>query len=389
MALGVAAALLPMASLPTAQAALPPTFDTGATVLVLSPVERVTVNDWLGGALCKNTSNNCVDVNYVPVNVPGGVVALDTAIANTPGPKIVFGFSGGAAVSAVYLQQHAADPVDENVSFVVIGNPTRKYGGSGISKVAPMPETGYNVIDISREYDSVSDKTRNPFNLLADANAAAGFMFIHLDYSSVDIYAPENTVWTEGNTTYVFVPTPNIPLLEPLRRLGLTELADALNAPLKAKIDRAYDRPYLVTPPPTDPPTDPPTTVTAAALPASSGVRTSAAQAKQTRTLAPAKAVPAQPAATSTAAVDTDTTTIRVLPKANKVVAQHLSSLKSALKSSASKPKSTTSTSSTVDGNKVEPAKVGGGQTASSSEGSKPAEAPVQDGATDGNGSSE
>src|SRR5690606_11563240 len=72
-----------------------------------------------------------------------------------------------------------------------------------------------------------------------------GFMFIHADYEDVDLYDPRNYVWTEGNTTYVFVPTENLPLLQPLRWLGLTGIADALNEPLKAIVEQAYDRSYL------------------------------------------------------------------------------------------------------------------------------------------------
>ena len=65
----------------------------------------------------------------------------------------------------------------------------------------------------------------------------------------MDIDDPANTVWTEGNTKYVFVPTENLPLLEPLRRIGLTELADALNGPLKEIVEQGYHRNL-----PTDPP---------------------------------------------------------------------------------------------------------------------------------------
>ena len=76
------------------------------------------------------------------------------------------------------------------------------------------------------------------------ANANAGFLFVHQDYEDVDIYDPANYVWTEGNTTYVYVPTKNLPLLEPLRWVGLSALADALNEPLKEIVERAYDRSY-------------------------------------------------------------------------------------------------------------------------------------------------
>lgn len=55
--------------------------------------------------------------------------------------------------------------------------------------------------------------------------------------------APDNVVTHKGNTTTILVPTQNLPLLQPLRDLGLNDLADKLNAPLKRIVDSAYTRP--------------------------------------------------------------------------------------------------------------------------------------------------
>lgn len=128
---------------------------------------------------------------------------------------------------------------------MLIGNPGRKYGGGHVRLGEVTPETEYDVIDVSRQYDRASDWPDHPMNLLAFLNASAGLTNIHINYDEVDIYDPANYVWKEGNTTYVFIPTENIPLLEPLRKLGLTELADRLNGPLKERIEKAYDRSYL------------------------------------------------------------------------------------------------------------------------------------------------
>ncbi|MCH9734305.1 MAG: PE-PPE domain-containing protein, partial [Actinomycetia bacterium] len=43
----------------------------------------------------------------------------------------------------------------------------------------------------------------------------------------------------------VFVPAKRLPILDPLYILGLTGLADALDAPLRAAIEKGYDRSYL------------------------------------------------------------------------------------------------------------------------------------------------
>ena len=168
----------------------------------------------------------------------------------------MFGYSDGAMVAQLWMAEHAGDPAapsPEQLSFVLIGNPKQPYGG-----ISPAdPQTQYHVIDIVRQYDPVADFPDHPFNLLALANVAAGALSpIHLDYTGVILDDPANVVWTVGNTTYVFVPTENLPLLAPLRMLGMNELADALNEPLKEIVERAYDRPYLTPVEPVAPPED-------------------------------------------------------------------------------------------------------------------------------------
>ncbi|PRC53106.1 PE-PPE domain-containing protein, partial [Mycobacterium sp. ITM-2017-0098] len=81
----------------------------------------------------------------------------DATIDATVGPKVVFSYSEGARSVTGWLEKHAADPdapSPDELAFVVIGNPTRAYGGSD-SDV--MPQTQYQVIDVSRQYDFASD----------------------------------------------------------------------------------------------------------------------------------------------------------------------------------------------------------------------------------------
>lgn len=201
------------------------------------------MEDELQGTLCQ-APNTCVRVDHFLWD-PNGLKTIDATIDATPGTKVVFSYSEGARSVTGWLKEHADDPdapSPDELSFVVIGNPTRAYGGSDS---AVMPQTQYQVIDISRQYDFASDFPDNPFNLLTLLNSLAAFTVIHTAYEDVDMYDPANIVWKEGNTTYVFVPTENLPLLEPLRQLGLTDLADALNGPLKEIVERGYDRSYL------------------------------------------------------------------------------------------------------------------------------------------------
>lgn len=246
--IAAAAAVLSLGTAPPSGAAEEP---APATVLTISPLWPVwSLDTALEGSMCR--TNTCSMVPYVPFVTPDGVRALDARLAQMStlrtadgGPTIVFGFSNGAGVAEQWMADHAGQvgaPSPEDVSFVLIGNPRRAYGGTR----PPITPTEYHVIDIVRQYDPMADFPDNPLNLLALANVAAGMLSpVHLDYRSVDLDDPANVVWTEGNTTYVFVPTHDLPLLQPLRAMGMTALADKLNEPLKAIIEQAYDRPYL------------------------------------------------------------------------------------------------------------------------------------------------
>jgi hypothetical protein len=387
--LAVVTALLALVALPTAGAAIEPPLPTPATVLTLSPVQGY-IQDTLQGSVCRSP-NTCVPVDYFPFYTSGGVTALGTAIDTSigamaehhKGEVVVFGYSHGAQVATQWLVEHANDPdapSSEQLLFVLMGNANRAYGGANVPAGKVMPQTQYHVIDISRQYDYVSDVPNGPFNLVAAANALAGFALGLHDYTDVDINDPANTVWTEGNTTYVFVPTENLPLLEPLRWVGLHPLADELNGPMKEIVEQGYDRRYLTTAHPA-PPASTPT-----AAPALSSSVASEPRMASRDVILPVNLGPARAAAISAAkftgqeqanntgeghAVDTVTTT----PSPDR--ADVLSTVQSTTSPSDAKPglddsvatehsttpwRTHTTATSTTDGNKVKPDKVGENQ---------------------------
>lgn len=258
--LAMVAGLLPLPAVATAAAELP----VPVTVLTISPLWPVSSLDGaLQGSLCQPTA--CVSLHYLPFWTAGGVEMLGDRLATEAGLRtslstetVVFGYSHGAMVAAQWIAEHADDPEapsPEELSFVLIANPTRAHGGT----LPAMPDNQYQVTDIVRQYDPVADFPDNPFNLLAMINVGAGILSpIHLDYTGVDVDDPANIVWTEGNITYVFVPTENLPLLAPLRLIGLGWLADELNEPLKEIVELAYDRAYPTTVPPVETVSAPP-----------------------------------------------------------------------------------------------------------------------------------
>jgi diacyltrehalose acyltransferase len=392
-------AALPLVAVPTAGAATVPAtvpdLPSPATVLVLSPVPGSALDD-LQGSLCE-LPNNCVPVDYPPFITSAGVAALELAIDETIAASpdtdiIVFGYSNGAIVTAQWLAEHADDPdapSDEQLFFVVIGNSTRAFGGLDARSGQVMPQTQYQVIDVARQYDGAADFPDDPFNLLALANALAGFTFIHTDYEGVNINDPANAVWTvdtNPNTTYVLVPTENLPLLEPLRILGLTALADSLNGPLKEIVEQAYNRPV---PFPTTAQSAPEAITTAAsALSASVVSDPTVAPSDATVPLSLAPTPPGDSAPTSTgpkkvngndkgpAVADTVTTTTPPGPadvldtvKTNTPPAAQtdLDNATAAAKQSTTAPTTRTTATSTTNGNKVVPGKAGGNKATTNS----------------------
>ena len=101
-----------------------------------------------------------------------------------------------------------------------------------------------------REYDAAADIPDDLTNVLAVVNTVLlGGPYVHADYHSVDLSTvpPENileeTNSLGGKTTTYFVPTRTLPLLEPLRDIGVPdELVDVVEKPVRAVVDSAYDR---------------------------------------------------------------------------------------------------------------------------------------------------
>ncbi|TRW82483.1 PE-PPE domain-containing protein [Mycolicibacterium sp. 018/SC-01/001] len=230
-----------------------------ATVLHHGPTPWA-MDDYLGGALC-DAPKVCKEVRYdwiqpygpIEFGVTENVERLDKAI-HTEGtdPKIVYAYSGGARIAAVWLKDHAKDkdaPPPEDLSFVLLGNGGRKYGGVNGwfwgDMLRTPTNTQYDILDVAAEYDPIADFPTNPFNLLAVANGVAAFVYVHLRYQDVDLDNPDNIVWTEGKTTYVFAPTEHLPLLQGFYDAGLGDMVAGIEPKLRAIVDKAYDRTWL------------------------------------------------------------------------------------------------------------------------------------------------
>jgi PE-PPE domain len=153
-----------------------------------------------------------------------------------------------------------AHPPSGSVSFVLMGNPSRPNGGiqerfvgahipilgvtfSGATPTNSPTPTPLTTVDVSRQYDPMSDFPTNPLNVLADLNVLAGALYIHPETG----YFDAGTLELQGqyqDTTYYLAPTTTLPLLMPLAQPPLIgpPLAAALDPPLRVLIETGYDR---------------------------------------------------------------------------------------------------------------------------------------------------
>ena len=201
-------------------------------------------------------------------------------------PVVIFGYSQGATVASIEKSQLSmlSPQGQANINFVLIGNPNRPNGGlfERLAMFGTVPildatfgqptptDTAMSTVDISFQYDGVADFPLYPINLLADLNATLGFWYIHGSYLAPDgrnpdelpngltpdelaaaIADPANQQHLAGSdTTYVLIPTPNLPLLQPLREFGAfthtefltTPLIDLIQPALRVLIETGYDR---------------------------------------------------------------------------------------------------------------------------------------------------
>lgn len=201
-----------------------------------------------------------------------GVAAIDAAIhaaidaGDSGSPVVAVGYSASAGVltkelRALGSRREAGLPTPDpsDLSFILFGNPNRPNGGIlnrlpglrlpfplGVTFDGPTPLTDYQVLDVSWEYDPVSDLPNQPFNVLADLNTLVAFATRHGFYYDVDLTDTSSYVAdiTVGNTRYVTLRREHLPLLEPLYKWlpVLTPVLDAVEPVMRYVIDLAYDR---------------------------------------------------------------------------------------------------------------------------------------------------
>jgi PE-PPE domain len=275
-------------------------------------------------------------------------IGLDHLESRDPADgDVIFGFSQGAVVASEYKAGH---PDQTGITYVLVENPDRPNGGIlerfvglhipilNVTFNGPTPNTGAKTIDISRQYDGWSDFPTYPLNLLADANAIAGIIYLHGNTQNLTdptvleaLKAGGNPMYYQedpaSNTTYYVIPTPELPLLMPFNGIVPTPVLDALDPPLRALIEMGYDRSDYGTPTPAALiPTSHPVAATMSSAPAVTPSITGKSVAVQGTSATPKSDVttPAAPKRPSVAAP----TRIKPIQKALKALAPTKSALK-------------------------------------------------------------
>jgi hypothetical protein len=222
--------------------------------------------------------------SYASTSAPIGLADLQAAMAaqqlNYPGdPYLVEGYSQSAQIvvaEKIDLMEAGQHP---DVTFLMLGDPYRPNGGMverltglvvpgiGLFSGTDPTDAGIPTIDIANQYDGFADFPQYPINVVSDLNDLLGIIYAHAAYGDGPLpegipslwppseplsgpYTDEYTLGSteivqqvDGDTTFYFIPTTELPLLDPLRSLGVPEsVLNIFQPALQVIVEAGYDR---------------------------------------------------------------------------------------------------------------------------------------------------
>ena len=222
--------------------------------------------------------------SYASTSAPIGLADLQAAMAaqqlNYPGdPYLVEGYSQSAQIvvaEKIELMEAGQHP---DVTFLMLGDPYRPNGGMverltglvvpgiGLFNGANPTDAGIPTIDIANQYDGFADFPQFPINPIADLNDLLGIVYAHASYGDGPLPEEIPSLWppseplsgpytdeyvlgstevvkqVDGDTTFYFIPTTELPLLDPLRSLGVPEpVLNIFQPALQVIVEAGYDR---------------------------------------------------------------------------------------------------------------------------------------------------
>lgn len=199
----------------------------------------------------------------VDVGAPDTISAIRAG-----GPGTVHGLSEGAMVLDQVQRDLAYDPAappPDQLSFAMYGPPVGQHGfGEGfLTQVFPVGsvvpsldyripepvESQYDTYNFVSAYDLAADWPDRPDNWISVANAVVGLPTVHsaVAFTDPSMVPPQNirtTVNSRGaKTTTYMVPAEHLPLLLPLKYLGVPQdTLRELDAVLQPYVDAGYSR---------------------------------------------------------------------------------------------------------------------------------------------------
>jgi hypothetical protein len=286
-------ALMAMFSVPISRA---DNADDALNALMMGGSGMPTPSEFWQNTIVTDYIDPATGANYAPVlvptpesfastSMPTGLADLQAAMAaqqlNDPGdPYLVEGYSQSAAIAVLEKMQLMDFGQQPDVAFLLLGDLNRPDGGlderfdglydpgAGIDFNGAEPtDAGIPTIDIANQYDFVADFPQYPTNGLADLNAYLGFIYAHAAYGDGPLPEEIPAIWppseplsgpfadeyvlgsteivkqVDGDTTFYFIPTTELPLLDPLRSLGVPEsVLNIFQPALQVIVEAGYDR---------------------------------------------------------------------------------------------------------------------------------------------------
>lgn len=202
------------------------------------------------------------------ISLARGVTQLNNAImqAISPGGTgsiAVLGYSQSAVIASLEMPKLLAEGYNPaQVFFTLLGDPSNPNGGLlarfpglslpslGLTLGAATPSNDFATTIYTLEYDGFADFPQYPIDVFADLNALAGIITVHGNYPFLTsaqlasaIQLPQSGA--PSMTTYNLIPTPNLPLLEPLRAIPFlgNPLADLVQPDLTYLVNWGYGDP--------------------------------------------------------------------------------------------------------------------------------------------------
>jgi len=161
------------------------------------------------------------------ISLARGVTALDNAInaAITPGAGggsiAVFGVSQSAVLASLEMPKLLAEGFAPGQVSFVLGATAPSVG---LTFGGATPSNDFPTTIWTLEYDGFADFPQYPIDIFADVNAVFGIEYVHDTYATLTPTQLASAVTLSQSgapsmTTYMMIPTQNLPMLDPLRAI--------------------------------------------------------------------------------------------------------------------------------------------------------------------------